>query len=296
MNPNEKTSAPGAARPARLAARLPSPQRLDRLAARMNLEKTVEPQRTQGSQRNHEFRAGSGSPRGDLNLIAKCLSLCSLRSSRFMNCRFWNETCTLEPTPTVPLPIQMKLALVTLALASAAALAPADPIDRHALVARHNLAWIDLRGQVPLGNGEFCFNADATGLRTFAGSTMSHWGWHSFPLPDGLTPGRVPATGTFQQGRLKGGDEFPAGTDALRTWMFDNPHIMNLARLGAGNELRCQPDWFFWRLAALLTRYRSLRICASLAPGEPPKPLRHLATLIYYRLLTAARGGRKGTE
>ena len=60
---------------------------------------------------------------------------------------------------------------------------------------------------------------------------MSHWGWHSFPLPEGWTSHRVPSTGTFQKGRNTGGDKFPAGTDAIRTWMFDNPHIMNLGRL-----------------------------------------------------------------
>jgi len=131
--------------------------------------------------------------------------------------------------------------LVAWLLALSVGLAPAEPIDRHALVSRHDLHWNDLRGTVPLGNGEFCFNADATGLQTFGGSTLSHWGWHSFPLPEGVTPGSVPDTGTFQRGRLRGGDEFPAGTDSLRAWMFDNPHIMNLARfrlLGAkGREL-----------------------------------------------------------
>jgi hypothetical protein len=50
-------------------------------------------------------------------------------------------------------------------------------------------------------------------------------------LPEGWTPDRVPPTGTFQKGRNTGGDEFPAGTEAIRTWMFDNPHIMNLGRL-----------------------------------------------------------------
>ena len=38
-------------------------------------------------------------------------------------------------------------------------------------------------------------------------------------------------TGTFQKGRNTGGDKFPAGTEAIRTWMFDNPHLMNLGRL-----------------------------------------------------------------
>ncbi len=90
---------------------------------------------------------------------------------------------------------------------------------------------------MPLGNGEFCFNADATGLQTFGGNSMSHWAWHSFPLPAGWTPDRVPSTGTFQQGRNKGPDVFPEGAESIRTWMFDNPHLMNLARLRL-----CQAD------------------------------------------------------
>ena len=126
-----------------------------------------------------------------------------------------------------------------LALAGAAGFAAEKTIDRYALVARHNIQWNDLRGEIPLGNGEFCFNADATGLQTFGGNTMSHWGWHWAPLPKGWTPDRVPPTGTFQRGRLTGGDHFPAGTEALRTWMFDNPHRLNLARfrlLGAAGR------------------------------------------------------------
>ena len=121
------------------------------------------------------------------------------------------------------------LALLTVA-GSACGQELVPPLDRHALVSRHNLEWNDVRGQIPLGNGEFCFNADATGLQTFGGNTMAHWGWHSFPLTEGWTPDRVPPTGTFQQGRLTGGDNFPAGAEALRTWMFDNPHRLNLAR------------------------------------------------------------------
>lgn len=107
----------------------------------------------------------------------------------------------------------------------------AEPIDRHALVSRHDIVWKDPAGQIPLGNGEFCFNADGTGLQTLGGNSMSHWAWHRFPLPQGWTADRVPATGTFQQGRNAGPDVFPKAAEAIRTWMFDNPHAMNLGRL-----------------------------------------------------------------
>jgi hypothetical protein len=133
-----------------------------------------------------------------------------------------------------PIPFVAALLAASLAtLYAADTMTPAAGIriDRHALVARHNIQWNEPSGQIPLGNGEFCFNVDATGLQTFGGNSMSHWGWHSFPLPEGWMPDRVPPTGTFQKGRNAGGDNFPAGTEAIRTWMFDNPHIMNLGRL-----------------------------------------------------------------
>ena len=110
------------------------------------------------------------------------------------------------------------------------------PIDRKALITRHNIRWgWEERGQIPMGNGEFCFNVDGTGLQTFGGNTMSHWGWHSFPLPKGVTHGMIPPTGSFinaKKGeRYIGRDSVPKGKEALGNWMFDNPHITNLGRL-----------------------------------------------------------------
>ena len=67
---------------------------------------------------------------------------------------------------------------------------PAEPpsIDRHALVARHEVVIERYDGERPLqvGNGEFAFGMDVTGLQTFAPfNTMSQWGWHRSPLPPG---------------------------------------------------------------------------------------------------------------
>ena len=130
--------------------------------------------------------------------------------------------------------LAVRLLLTPLSAVLAADVPPSavgPDIDRHGLVARHNVEWNDVAGQIPLGNGEFCFNADGTGLQTLGGNSMSHWGWHSFPLPAGWTADRVPPTGTFQQGRNQGPDVFPEGTAAIRQWMYDNPHILNLGRL-----------------------------------------------------------------
>lgn len=104
------------------------------------------------------------------------------------------------------------------------------PIDRQALVSRHSLTWTALDGQIPVGNGNFAFNADATGLQTLSGNTMSHWCWHSFPLPAGITLDQVPPWGTADRGRLKGNTTPPPGP--LYGWLRANPHPLNLGRLG----------------------------------------------------------------
>lgn len=105
------------------------------------------------------------------------------------------------------------------------------PIDRQTLVKRHNIVWNDCKGQIPLGNGEFCFNADGTGLQTFGGNTLSHWGWHSFPLPEGVTTDQIPATGSFQKSHPVGPENFPKEVSKITGWMTDNPHIINLGRI-----------------------------------------------------------------
>src|SRR5499427_3472099 len=77
------------------------------------------------------------------------------------------------------------------------ALGTQDAIDRASLVARHCPVLRDFDPQNPLsvGNGEFAFTADVTGLQTFSDAftnttplgTLSQWGWHSFPNPEGWT-------------------------------------------------------------------------------------------------------------
>lgn len=64
------------------------------------------------------------------------------------------------------------------------------PIDRFALVTRNNvtLSVADTLGSLSVGNGEFTFTADISGLQTFPREyengippgTQSQWAWHSF--------------------------------------------------------------------------------------------------------------------
>ena len=118
------------------------------------------------------------------------------------------------------------------------------PIDRRALVTRHNVVIDSPDPLIPLsvGNGEFAFTADITGLQTFPEvhqqgmplGTHSQWGWHSLPNPEGYrledvledytVDGRqVPyASGTDASGM------YSAGAD----WLRANPHRLHLGRIG----------------------------------------------------------------
>jgi hypothetical protein len=104
-------------------------------------------------------------------------------------------------------------------------------IDRKALVTRHNFQFNALDGVFQLGNGGIVFNCDATGLQSFAGNIMADWGWHWLPLPAPYTRADVPITGTYEHGRLKGPQIWPAKDAKLYHWMRENPHRMNLGRL-----------------------------------------------------------------
>jgi hypothetical protein len=104
------------------------------------------------------------------------------------------------------------------------------PIDRHALVTRHTIELNDVKNRLALGNGEFCFGADGTGLQTFSGNSMAHWAWHSFPLPKGFTKEMIPATGSFHKGRLTAGEVINMKAEPI-PWMRNNPQNFNLGRL-----------------------------------------------------------------
>ncbi len=107
-------------------------------------------------------------------------------------------------------------------------------IDRHALVSRHDIDWPSLQDPIPLGNGNFAFNADGTGLETFAGNTMSHWCWHNFPLSPGVTPDQIKPWATPDSGRLRGDTTKP--DEAIYNWERLNPQPLNLGRLGFVDE------------------------------------------------------------
>jgi hypothetical protein len=69
-------------------------------------------------------------------------------------------------------------------------------IDRKAVVQRHNVTVtkIDSLSSLSVGNGNFAFTVDATGMQSFPDAyakgvplgTQSVWGWHSFPNTENL--------------------------------------------------------------------------------------------------------------
>src|SRR5665213_2653439 len=71
----------------------------------------------------------------------------------------------------------------------------AAPIDRHAKKKKNPkvLTNFDANNPLSVGNGEFAFTVDATGLQTFPEAfeqtiplgTLSDWGWHTSPNPNG---------------------------------------------------------------------------------------------------------------
>lgn len=122
-------------------------------------------------------------------------------------------------------------------------------INRYELVNRHNPIMKEINPESPLsvGNGEFAFTVDATGLQTLYKEqkekevplcTMSQWGWHRTPAMgnkyytmDDLVMTEyesVDRTVTYAVDKVPGNEE-------VYHWLRENPHRLNLVRIA-----------FFW--------------------------------------------------
>ena len=119
------------------------------------------------------------------------------------------------------------------------------PIDREALVARNNpqVSSFDSLASLSVGNGEFAFTVDATGLQTFPAmyskgvplGTQSQWGWHSFANPKGYK--HEETLKSFDFGR--GHEELyacqfkePGRQKESSDWFRVNPHRLHLGIIG----------------------------------------------------------------
>ncbi len=129
------------------------------------------------------------------------------------------------------------LSILTLCLQT---LSAAAPIDREALVKRHNpvLHQLDANAPFTVGNGGFAFGADITGLQTFADyyhrhgipvETLSRWSWHSQPNPNNYKLSDTNQDFALPDGRTLG---FPTRMNSpAGDWLRKNPHIHPLAQL-----------------------------------------------------------------
>jgi len=117
-----------------------------------------------------------------------------------------------------------------------------QPIDRFALVTRHNvtLARLDAESPLSVGNGEFAFTVDATGLQTFPAlyeqtiplGTLSQWGWHTWPNPNGWHIDRLAFKEFASHGRMVGYADIPGDRTPEIDWLRANPHRLHLGRIG----------------------------------------------------------------
>ncbi|MBN2004596.1 MAG: hypothetical protein JXA21_14670 [Anaerolineae bacterium] len=117
-------------------------------------------------------------------------------------------------------------------------------IDRQALVTRHNIVLTQTDPLTPLsvGNGEFAFTADITGLQTFPAfyeqgmplGTQAQWGWHSLPntqnyrLEDTLVMYTVAGRGVPYASGMNGEQAYTPAAE----WLRANPHRLHLGRIG----------------------------------------------------------------
>jgi protein-glucosylgalactosylhydroxylysine glucosidase len=114
-------------------------------------------------------------------------------------------------------------------------------ISRAVLVRRHNprLYKVDPLAPLTVGNGEFAFSADVTGLQTLSGvyensmplCTMSQWGWHTVPAPATLKTKGLRLTQYNTHGRPVGYATSAEGQTELYNWLRENPHRLHLCRI-----------------------------------------------------------------
>jgi hypothetical protein len=116
-----------------------------------------------------------------------------------------------------------------------------SPIDRQDLVQRHNpvLTAVDPKSPLSVGNGEFAFTADVTGLQSFPDlflkttplCTMSQWGWHSNPPPGGAMP-QIELTDYDSHGRTVRYATSHTDQEEAYKYLRENPHRLHLGQIG----------------------------------------------------------------
>jgi hypothetical protein len=119
-------------------------------------------------------------------------------------------------------------------------------INRYELINKHNpvLHKADYTSPLTVGNGEFAFTADITGLQslyedykdTLPLCTMSQWGWHTTPVSkdrqEYTLEDLVMSEYDYQGRTVKYPKKKMEGNEEVYDWLRQNPHRLNLARIG----------------------------------------------------------------
>lgn len=108
-------------------------------------------------------------------------------------------------------------------------------IDRKSVVDRHRIITtkIDSISPAQVGNGEFAYGMDITGMQTFVPfNTLSNWSWHSFPLPSGSNVDDYERVPMETYGKDVPYDIINPKQIELSEWLTGNPHRFNLGRIG----------------------------------------------------------------
>jgi len=119
-------------------------------------------------------------------------------------------------------------------------------LDRYAIVTRHNIenSLIDSLNSLSVGNGEFAFTVDITGLQTFPEfhekgvslGTMSNWGWHTGENPENFQLADVYKTYQVHGREIDYVRQFRPNEDIRKAeaseWLRTNPHRIHLGMIG----------------------------------------------------------------
>jgi hypothetical protein len=117
-------------------------------------------------------------------------------------------------------------------------------IDRKALVARNSphITTFDKHSSLSVGNGNFAYTVDATGLQTFPEmyatgvplGTQSQWGWHSFPNPENYKAEEALKNYNFRGGEEPYSVQFkePGRQQDAANYLRANAHRLHLGYMG----------------------------------------------------------------
>jgi len=120
-----------------------------------------------------------------------------------------------------------------------------EGIDRYSLVCRNSphVTAIDSLSSLSVGNGEFAFTVDPTGLQTFHEyykngiplGTQSQWAWHEFPNPQGFRHEETLEEFDLGHGHKELYSTQPKNAGRSKDaseWYRANPHRLHLGMIG----------------------------------------------------------------